>query len=730
MSDQDGEERPLDSFEQEQLELEAKNEKNNIAPTGITLEQFMISCKDQKTIEPPSPTELQQLLDKLLARCTIPRRPDVDTKCEKNEEKEKAVSLWARELFEITNFTQLRWKDLEHHYDKQMLIIARLKVYFTSYNMLGYETAQEIINLKKFQKIYESLYQCRDLLNAEYRLCRISDPDDDGSVPEELSLFRYSPLQFDQNTPCMNLILYLLRIIAEKNYKRKGDKCYEQLMIEIEVADSIPKKKKVKQFATHAWKEKCSISDFIYTYTKMERNARQWTNLMKGRGNHSFALEYLSKGNLSEFQDLKPTRYVFAFENGLFDANACAFYSYGSTEIDPNVVAAKYFPLKFETEKYMEYMKPYFQEPLPNETNEEKEKREKKQLEAWYDVPTPLFQSILDHQRFGRKEGSEEYDHQRHKDVCKVLYGSMGRLFFEVGQNDNWEVIFFIKGVAQSGKSTIGKICRNFYTPADVAILANNIENKFGLGAIKDKLMYLCLEVKHNFGLDQADFQSMISGEDMSIPMKFKAAETIIWVVPGYLLGNEAANWLDASGSIGRRLPVFEFNTPVLQSDPDLYKKIVSIEMAPLMFKCAMAYFEMRETYKGRGIWNCLPAYFAETKKRMALQISPLMEFLHSDQVKLDASRYMPLQNLLIRFKKWLRENKNGKMDTAITADTMRTPFSSCGISVRKTGLDWLDETTGSVRKIIQVYALGVGLRMPEDDQLEMNNNNNEEKKQ
>jgi hypothetical protein len=683
------------------------DELQNRTATGIDYKTFVNKARNGVAVEAPTQAELFMLLNKMHERWVSNRSQGHDPGL--------PMSSLARILFEVIDMNKLEWKELETLLSSQMLPVCQLLKFFTSTNLLGNYSSEELPTKRKFQQILESIYQFHELLVSEHRLTRLADPTDDCSIPPELSLFRYSPLQFDCNTPVMNLIVYLLKILSEKGYRRKHDKCYVQITVETQVIDPVTGQPKTKWLGTRAWKEVCTISDFIYKYTKKEYNCKQWSNLLRGKGNHAFALEYLTNAQLVEFQDYKPCRYIFSFQNGLFNAENCSFFSYDSPDIDSNVTACKFFPQTFETQKYFEIIRQVWKPAMENESPEQTKQRERNNLGAWYNIPTPHFQGILDYQRFGKKDDSDEFDAARHRDVCKVIYGSMGRLFFEVGQKDHWEVVFFIKGVAQSGKSTIGKLCRHFYVASDVAILASNVEKKFGLSPIKDKYIYLCLEVKQNFALDQADFQSMVSGEDMSIAVKCKPAETVIWTVPGYLFGNEAANWLDASGSIGRRLPVIEFNIPVHNSDTDLYKKIINEEMPTLMFKCASAYFEMCVNCKGTGIWNCLPAYFIETKKRLALQISPLTEFLCSDQVTLGKSKYMPLSELQRMFKDWLRDVKGQRME-AMGHDQMRTPFANCGIYVDRKKLLWHDKKTKQLKPHYDNYAMGVTMRGAFDD--------------
>jgi hypothetical protein len=53
-----------------------------------------------------------------------------------------------------------------------------------------------------------------------------------------------------------------------------------------------------------------------------------------------------------------------------------------------------------------------------------------------------------------------------------------------------------------------------------VGVLSSNTEAKFGLGAFYDKHLVLCPEAKRKFSLPQGNFQSMISGEEVSVAIK------------------------------------------------------------------------------------------------------------------------------------------------------------------------------------------------------------------
>ena len=108
-------------------------------------------------------------------------------------------------------------------------------------------------------------------------------------------------------------------------------------------------------------------------------------------------------------------------------------------------------------------------------------------------------------------------------DSQKWLVLMLCRLFFPIGY-DRWKVVLFVKGVAGSGKSTLAQIIRNFYPPTCGITLSSNIEAKFGLSAIYKGMVYVCAEVREDFGLDQAEWQSCVSGEEVQIAVKQRTA--------------------------------------------------------------------------------------------------------------------------------------------------------------------------------------------------------------
>jgi len=465
----------------------------------------------------------------------------------------------------------------------------------------------------------------------EKRYNRVNDPtlaidDADTSLRDDADLSSYQ-----------KVLLFLLSRAYSEGYRRYKGNCCAQIR------------------NTRAWRPVKEIKDFVYDCTQKEDEPEMWKNLTS-RGNLvSDVVKHLTNCNDFQFQEIKKDRHVWSFKNGLLigkDWNPnenqykIKFYDYKDPafrELDPTIVSCKYFDTDFD--------------PFSD-------------LQDWYDIPTPFMQHVLDYQKF-------------EADVCKWIYVFIGRLCFDVNEMDGWQVIPFLKGIARSGKSTlITKVCRKFYECEDVATLSNNIEKKFGLSSIYNGFMFISPEVKGDLQLEQAEFQSLVSGEDLSIARKYDNALSLQWKTPGILGGNEVPNWKDNSGSILRRIVSVNFGRQIsdVDSDPHLDQKLDG-ELPAIMCKCLRAYLDFAQKYSNKDIWNVLPKYFKQIQSQMATVTNSLQHFLCSEKCKFGPDRFVPQKIFVAQFNQHCKENNLGTF--RFNQDFYAGPFSARELEVR-----------------------------------------------
>lgn len=223
------------------------------------------------------------------------------------------------------------------------------------------------------------------------------------------------------------------------------------------------------------------------------------------------------------------------------------------------------------------------------------------------------------------------------------------------------------------------KIVKQIYESNDVGVLSNNIEKKFGLSALNDKLLFIGPEIKGNLALEQTEFQSLISGEDIQIAEKHKSSRSVVWNVPGMLAGNEVPSYTDNSGSISRRLLIFKFNIKVEKGDTRLGKKLTK-ELPYIIQACNRAYQEAVNDNGELDIWNIVPSYFKETKEDMAANANSLVAFLRSETVNTGPQYYVREKLFIETFNEFCRRT-NAKAPKWVT-DYYGSIFHSYGLKV------------------------------------------------
>ena len=418
----------------------------------------------------------------------------------------------------------------------------------------------------------------------------------------------------------------------------------------------------VNGYGTRAWIPECNIEHFVYKLASKETRHDLWKDCTSKGSGFRDVINYLEKCEDFQFTEIVKCRTMWSYKNGVFVGKAldpvtnkytCKFLPYESDEfkkLDPTLASCKYFDTDFE---------------------------DFSTVQDWFDIPTPHFAKILDYQRLP-------------EDVQRWAYVLAGRLCFDVGDLDGWQVIPFYGGIARSGKSQVlTSVFKQFYSVEDVRTLSNNVERKFGLGSIYDGFMFIAPECRESMALDQAEFQSMVSGEDVSIAVKHEKAKSIQWTTPGVMAGNEMPGWRDTGGSILRRLVTFNFIRQVKEADATLPEKL-KCEVPVMLQKCVRAYLDYAlHRYRGVGnIWDVLPRYFIEVREEIEEQVSPLDKYLNSPEVIIDPDARVPLRVFQDAFQ-FFAKNRCGERSIKFSAAYTRGPFHARGITVERMTMTW-----------------------------------------
>lgn len=439
-------------------------------------------------------------------------------------------------------------------------------------------------------------------------------------------------------TGYQKLLLYMLYQAYHHQVRKCGTFCYRRIKTD-------------GGHDTHAWEQCFSIRDFIYDMTSKEFNFDMWNHLTRNKGNLESMVNYLATCRDPQFPHLIKRRDMFSFKNGIYIAREQRFVSYESGEHLPDdLVASKYFDLVFP----------------------------EVQANDWYEIPTPYLQRVMACQEFP-------------EEACRWLYAFIGRMIYRLNDMDQWQVIPFLQGQAGTGKSTIlMNVCKNLYDPVDVGVLSNNIEKKFGLSSFVDKYIFIAPEVRNDLGLDQAEFQSMVSGEDMCVAKKMETAEQVQWNVPGILAGNQVPNWSDNARSIARRIVVWEFTKRPESTDTKL-GEYLAMEMAAIILKCNMAYHEAVGKVGRDSVAKHLPSYFKGTDAILVDEVDSFRNLLKSGKLRFGEEAYMPFRDFVKLYNSHCREN--GFKQERVNKSSYMGPFFDFGASVLQDTREWPRES-------------------------------------
>ncbi|MBC7957240.1 MAG: hypothetical protein H7Y33_15375, partial [Cytophagales bacterium] len=228
------------------------------------------------------------------------------------------------------------------------------------------------------------------------------------------------------------------------------------------------------------------------------------------------------------------------------------------------------------------------------------------------DLHTPLFDRIFCYQL-------EHDDPDESAAVYTYLLGLIGRLFYEVGQYDSFDVMPFVVGDTNTGKSTLVDIVSAMFAPDSVGVVDSSHETVFGLQAMHTKELIVSPEVPDNMARQLASdkFKKMVCGEVVAVPIKHAVAETVKWRVPMLMCGNDYPRYRDERGSVSKRLAIFSFTRYVPTQDSSLKHRILTEELARLVVKCLLAYRKLLQHTGTEGFWTRCPAYFKETTSSM-----------------------------------------------------------------------------------------------------------------
>lgn len=185
----------------------------------------------------------------------------------------------------------------------------------------------------RIHRIFEQIGALRDLLLTTIRSRIYSDLTNDLPRAEEIVLDRLRPDDEDL-TVFMRLLKHLLNRAFLNGYRKKGRSMFRQIVLN-------------NRINTRAWEYAMTLTEFVYSQCRKDDGEdSMWKALTTKSGNASSAATYLENCHDVELPVLDMQRHLFAFRNGVYNADTCEFLQHGRDLIPVDWVASKFIDQK------------------------------------------------------------------------------------------------------------------------------------------------------------------------------------------------------------------------------------------------------------------------------------------------------------------------------------------------------------------------------------------------
>lgn len=356
---------------------------------------------------------------------------------------------------------------------------------------------------------------------------------------------------------------------------------------------------------TMFYRELCTVEAFVYDSVGRFTSEKLYYILHSGRNAMSTVETITKSNNDPRVHILKQSRHHFSFQNGIFDARDGQFYLYRPDPAYPDIKATSKLDNNIATSNLFEFTVPV----------------------AWAQansamrldpsgIETEVVEKVLDSQKFDA-------------DVKMWTYGMCGRMVFNVGEKEDWQVALFMRGLAGTGKSTILRIISEFYQPDKIGQLMSDGQGTFADEHLVGKYMVLALEVDETMKFAMTRFNSFVSGERVSINRKHKLALHMQWLAHLGFASNSGPAWRDQGGNLARRFLIWPFDEVVSNVDATLFSR-AKLQMGALLIKCVYTFLNLVAKFGKGSLWNdgVLPALFHKTKAQYLAESNPIAAFM------------------------------------------------------------------------------------------------------
>lgn len=539
------------------------------------------------------------------------------------------------------------------------------------------ETAEMIDTKETMERIGRMIENCYDTvmmnatatLNSNEETCRVIKR----ALPSRWTFIEFT----DENrSDFQELLRWVYRDMSQRQYRKMDGNIHIQ--------------KIVNGHPTFYWDEHKTIEKYLYETINMEANYTIWKLMVSNKDRYHEVAEHVRRAFLPRVADVMENRYMTSWNNGIYMAKQDVFYRYDDRsrwKEQAEAINASREPLREQLKS--RGMTLSLEKAFPPDDTMSSLSYFDQEFDAWEDgnsldeIVCEETDKILRDQDFS-------------DDTMDWMYAFSGRLWYELGELDNWQCGLAVVGVAKNGKTSWQKMTRHYYPARKVVNVSDNPEATFGMSSLVDAFLCCVPELKRGFEkkFSTADLQTVLTGEETAVNRKYLTSITTKWKCNFFMCGNEFPDWASTSGSMERRLMVFLWNYTLSNADPNMVKRITNTRYAKFVRKCNVSYHE-KVTKLGHvdimGDQRHLSEQMRDFHEQMSRKVNKFLDFLLEKLEQRDYTSCEEGHVLLDKIRSDYIEYRNSKQLARVqwTDDVYTSTFNNRGMKVELCTKTW-----------------------------------------
>lgn len=557
-------------------------------------------------------------------------------------------------------------------------------------------------NAKQIEESLERIYKLKEIICelgesfVHYHSWLWMKKNNGSTIDHKVGLFQWYPQRSDAfQDDHQQFSEFVLNRLHKRSFRRCGSWIYEPIYNH-------------KGQFTYAWNKYCSIETFVWNAASAEYEANMFAKTTKQRVVEE-VIRSLKKQNFARFPDIRQSRYLLSFKNGVYNVFDDRFFSYDEIHERKSQFykslsgfsgwrSVNQQNLKDRDERAKEaknnedgantdweqknenftgtYINPYSSVGALNyfdiDFDDQKDT-------PWEDISTDSLEEIFIHQ-----EWSDEKK--------KMFYRTYGRNWYKLGdfQNEKHQIAICYNGEPNSGKSSLLLPLLWVFPIWRIGIMQNRIEQQWAVHTLLkdgDTDIIIGSELGKHFQMDFNEFKQLSSGEIMQASKKHDDGYSIRPKAPIIFACNKIPNFgLEDPESLGKRLCIFDFPNKIpAHLINTQYHVRLRKDFSRIIQKTNKAYREFISENASTDFWKICGKELNELRDRLVFKSDPLKSFLSlpsGAHLLYDRNKFCSLEDFRSRFYEFAKNQGYHRLPP-FTEEYYKAAFKAKGLEVK-----------------------------------------------